>query len=98
MQPAWSPHGHRIAYWGLPNDSAQRDLWTVAAGGGEPVRVTSDPAIDWSPAWSPDGRHLYFSSNRSGGFNLWRVAIDEAAAGCSGSRWPCRFLGSASGI
>jgi Tol biopolymer transport system component len=39
--------------------------------------VTSDPFIDWSPAWSPDGRFLYFSSNRSGGFSLWRVAIDE---------------------
>ena len=79
VQPAWSPHGQRIAYWGLLNDSAQRDLWTIAAGGGEPVRVTSDPAVDWSPAWSPDGRHLYFSSDRSGGFNLWRVAIDEAS-------------------
>ncbi len=78
VQPAWSPHGQRIAYWGLPNDSSQRDLWTIAAGGGEPVRVTSDPATDWSPAWSPDGRHLYFSSDRSGGLNLWRVAIDEA--------------------
>ena len=64
VQPAWSPHGQRIAYWGLPNDSAQRDLWTIAASGGEPVRVTSDPAIDWSPAWSPDGRYLYFSSDR----------------------------------
>ncbi len=79
VQPAWSPHGQRIAYWGLQNDSAQRDLWTIAAGGGEPVRVTSDPAIDWSPAWSPDGRYLYFSSDRSGGFSLWRVAIDEAS-------------------
>ena len=77
VQPAWSPHGHRIAYWGLPHDSAQRDLWTIAAGGGEAVRVTNDPAIEWSPAWSPDGRFLYFSSNRSGGFNLWRVALDE---------------------
>ena len=79
VQPAWSPHGQRIAYWSLPNDSPQRDLWTIAVGGGEPVRVTSDPAIDWSPAWSPDGRYLYFSSDRSGGFNLWRVALDEAS-------------------
>jgi Tol biopolymer transport system component len=53
-------------------------LWTVAAAGGEPVRVTNDPALDWSPAWSHDGRYLYFSSDRSGGWNLWRVAIDEA--------------------
>ena len=64
---------------GACRTTAQRDLWTIAAGGGEPVRVTSDPAIDWSPAWSPDGRYLYLSSNRSGGYNLWRVAIDEAS-------------------
>ncbi len=84
VQPAWSPHGHRIAYWGLPSDSSQRDLWTIAAGGGDPVRVTSDRAIDWSPAWSPDGRSLYFSSNRSGGFSLWRVTIDEASGRTTG--------------
>ena len=39
--------------------------------------MTNDPAIDWSPVWSPDGRYLYFSSDRSGGFSLWRVPIDE---------------------
>ena len=27
--------------------------------------------------WSPDGRHLYFASNRGGSMNVWRVAIDE---------------------
>ncbi len=78
VQPSWSPHGHRIAYWALQAGKAQRDLWTVAATGGEPVRVTDDPAVDWNPVWSPDGRYLYFSSDRSGGgFNLWRVEIDE---------------------
>lgn len=84
IQPSWSPHGQRIAYWGLVGDGVQRDLWTIAAGGGEPVRVTNDPAIDWSPAWSPDGRYVYFCSNRSGGFNVWRVAIDEASGQTKG--------------
>jgi len=88
VQPAWAPHGQRVAYWGLQDDSAQRDLWTIAAGGGEPVRVTDDPAIDWSPAWSPDGRYLNFSSNRSGGFNLWRVAIDESSGRPRGEPMP----------
>ena len=84
MQPAWSPHGHRIAYWGVFGASVQRDIWTVPAGGGEPVRVTNDPAIDWSPAWSPDGRFLYFVSDRSGAFSLWRVPIDEATGRTTG--------------
>jgi len=88
MQPAWAPHGQRVAYWGLQDDNSQRDLWTIAAGGGEPVRVTDDPAIDWSPMWSPDGRYLNFSSNRSGGFNLWRVAIDETSGRPTGEPMP----------
>jgi Tol biopolymer transport system component/predicted Ser/Thr protein kinase len=77
VQPAWSPHGHRIAFWGLVKGGSRRDLWTVPAGGGPAVAVTEDEALDWSPAWSPDGRYLYFSSDRGGSMNLWRVAIDE---------------------
>jgi serine/threonine protein kinase len=76
--PAWSPHGRRIAYWGMPADeSGWRDLWTVGTAGGEPVRVTEDAATDWNPVWSPDGRFLHFLSDRGGSPNLWRVAIDE---------------------
>jgi Tol biopolymer transport system component len=56
-----------------------RDIWTVAADGSNPVQTTTSPAADWNPVWSPDGRWLYFLSNRSGSMNLWRVAIDEAS-------------------
>jgi Tol biopolymer transport system component len=79
VQPSWSPHGHRIAYWTSFRDGAvgQRDIDTIPAEGGTPVPVTSDAALDWNPVWSPDGRHLYFASNRGGSMNLWRVAIDE---------------------
>jgi Tol biopolymer transport system component len=82
VQPSWSPHGTRIAYWGLRKDSGQRDIFTVAADGSElasgGVAVTNDAPLDWSPAWAPDGRHLYFGSNRGGTMSLWRIAIDEA--------------------
>ena len=79
VQPDWSPNGHRIAYWGVPLDAGggQRDIWTIPAAGGKPVAVTNDAAVDWDPVWSPDGNYLYFSSDRSGNMNLWRVPIDE---------------------
>ncbi|HJX29321.1 MAG TPA: hypothetical protein VJ885_15535, partial [Thermoanaerobaculia bacterium] len=33
--------------------------------------------LNWSPVWSPDGRYLYYASDRSGSMNLWRIRIDE---------------------
>jgi Tol biopolymer transport system component len=79
LQPQWSPKGGRIAYWGVSEGTRPRDIWTIPAEGGEPVAVTNDPAVDWNPVWSPDGRYLYFASDRSGSMNLWRVPIDEAS-------------------
>ncbi len=82
VQPAWSPNGHRIAYWG--STTGQRDLYTVsvdqigeAKGDVVEVAVTDDPAVDFSPAWSRDGNWLYWVSARSGSVAIWRVAIDE---------------------
>ena len=80
VQPSWSPHGERIACWGLVGNTGQRDVFTVPAGGeksGPAIPVTQDAPTDWNPFWSPDGRFLYFASDRGGSVNLWRVAIDE---------------------
>jgi eukaryotic-like serine/threonine-protein kinase len=85
VQPSWSPHGDRIAYWAIPRDTAQRDIWTIPAGGGPPVPVTQDLPLDWNPIWSADGRFLYFASDRGGSMNLWRVAIDEKTGQTSGA-------------
>jgi Tol biopolymer transport system component len=50
--------------------------------------VVDDAFYNWSPAWSPDGRFLYFASNRGGSMNLWRVAIDEHSGTVSGAPQP----------
>jgi eukaryotic-like serine/threonine-protein kinase len=76
VQPQWSPSGHRLAYW-ASDERSQRDVWTMSPSGEGAVRVTDDAATDWNPVWSPDGAHLYFVSDRSGGMQLWRVAIDQ---------------------
>jgi Tol biopolymer transport system component len=78
VQPSWSPHGQRIAYWGIPSGSGRRVVWTLPAGGGQPVPAVSDDHINWNPVWSPDGRFLYFVSDHSGSMNLWRIPIDES--------------------
>ena len=84
----WSPHKLRIAFTNRIGYSAQGDVWTVPAAGGEPVRVTSDPARDWNPVWSPDANYLFFASDRGGNMNLWRVPIDEASGKTRGEPEP----------
>jgi eukaryotic-like serine/threonine-protein kinase len=76
LQPSWSPHGDRIAYWGRPQ-GGQGDIWTISADGRNAVRVTSEASMDWNPVWSPDGRYLYFCSDRTGNMNIWRIPIAE---------------------
>jgi len=101
VQPNWSPHGNRIAYWGMVGESAQRDLWTIDPAAKDPkasiVRVTSDLAVDWNPVWSHDGQYLYFGSDRDGSMNLWRVRIDEVTGETKGEpepvTVPARFSG-----
>ena len=92
IEPAVSPHGKRVAFWGLVGDTAQRDIWTIPLAGlkeGEkPVPVTNDAAVDFSPFWSADGTLLYFGSDRGGSFNLWRVSIDEASGKPHGAPEP----------
>jgi Tol biopolymer transport system component/predicted Ser/Thr protein kinase len=77
VQPSWSPSGRRLAYWGRKDASGAGDVWTIPVDGGAPAAVTTEPSIEWNPVWSPDGRYLYFSSNRGGAMNLWRIGIDE---------------------
>ncbi|MCA1639035.1 MAG: hypothetical protein LC768_12010 [Acidobacteria bacterium] len=76
--PAWSSNGKRIAYWFYPENLARRDIATIPAGGGEPIIVTKDFATsNWNPVWSPDGKFLYFISDKGGNLKFWRVSINE---------------------
>jgi Tol biopolymer transport system component len=88
VQPSWSPHGQRIAYWSVPTGGGRRILWTVAAEGGKPVQVTNDDHINWDPVWAPDGRSLFFVSDRSGSMNVWRVPVDEGSGRVLGEPQP----------
>ena len=64
--------------------------------GGTPIAVTQDAATDWSPEWSPDGAWLYFSSDRGGTMNIWRVAIDRRSGSAGGA--PQAITSSFTGI
>ena len=84
----WSPHGHRIAFSQLIGAVRQANVVSIPAEGGEPVAVTADSDVSWNPVWAPDGRHLYYVSNRGGSTNLWRIAIDEVTGRVLGEPEP----------
>jgi gamma-glutamyltranspeptidase / glutathione hydrolase len=55
------------------------DLW-VRSPSGAWTQLTSGDSWDREPAWSPDGSTLYFSSNRSGNFDIWRARVGAGSA------------------
>jgi Tol biopolymer transport system component len=84
VEPQWSPHGDRIVYWSY-EPGANREIWTIRPDGTDALPVTTEPGINWSPAWSHDGAYIYFSSDRAGNTNLWRVPINEKSGKILGS-------------
>ena len=66
---AVSPDGLRIAYTG------QGDIHVVDADGGNDRNLTADPGSDAWPAWSPDGSHIAFGSNRDQVFGKYDIFI-----------------------
>lgn len=67
-QPTLSADHVAFAYGG--------DLWVVDRTGGEARRLTSTPAVESDPHFSPDGRWIAFSSNRSGTLAVYVVGVE----------------------
>jgi Tol biopolymer transport system component len=62
--PAWSPNGDLIAFTRFSEDDY--DIYTIRPDGTGLKRLTTTPGNDAHEIWSPDGKHILFSSARLG--------------------------------
>ncbi len=85
--PTASADGSIIVYQlqetDLEANKRRADLWMIRAdgkGGGTPQRIASKAGFnETSPAFAPDGKHVYYLSNESGSNQLWRFDIQSGA-------------------
>jgi len=74
----WSPDNHWLAFVG--ERGGHFNIYRVAVNGGEEERLTSNPAFDDGPDYSPDGKWIYINSYRSGGWDIWKFPAAGAGA------------------
>ena len=74
-RPDVSPDGKRLAF--VRRDaSGNSDIWLLDLERNIPERLTSHPADEDAPVFSPDGRYVAFTSRRTGAGDLYRRAAD----------------------
>jgi Tol biopolymer transport system component/DNA-binding winged helix-turn-helix (wHTH) protein len=74
--PAFSPEGRWVAFDRYNPVARQNDIYTVSAGGGTPVRITTIQSDLRGLAWSEHGREIVFASNLMGARRLFRVSAN----------------------
>jgi len=73
--PVWSPRGNWIAYV-CRSPKKEYKICLITPDGQKRVQLTTGPAVDDSPSWSPDGRHLVFSSTAKGQSQIYMINAD----------------------
>lgn len=66
-----SPDGQHVVF------DLLGDLYTLSISGGEAHSITMGMAWDQGPRFSPDGKFVYFISDRNGTENIWRVRLSD---------------------
>ena len=73
VRPRWSPDGKRLVFQEI--ERTKFEVRAIDLGSKRLVQVTNDLFQNIQPVWSPRGGFIYFTSNRTGGVNLWRIAV-----------------------
>jgi TolB protein len=70
---AFSPNGQETI---VVRGGGQLDLWRVNIASGSEIRITSEPAADYDPVWSPVDNQVIFVSERTGSGDLYLLNLD----------------------
>lgn len=75
--------------------SVTRDLWLWTKNENKYAKISSFEGEDRDPVWSPDEKEVYYLSEKSGTFNVWKFALDKPSDTeqiTKHSKHPVRFL------
>jgi Tol biopolymer transport system component len=79
-QGRFSPDGKWISFNAYKAaDGGVSTIYVVPASGGSWIPISEGKYWDDKPRWSPDGKTIYFVSNRTGFFNVWKVPFDPSS-------------------
>ena len=74
--PDWSPDGNAVAY---EQQNGVFQVWMIDLRDRIPKQLTSEGENE-DPSWAPDGRHIVFTSSRSGDKQLWVLDTETGRA------------------
>ena len=78
-QARFSPDNRWISFCAAKaTEAGISTIFVVPASGGEWTRITEGRYFDDKARWSPDGKTLYFVSNRTGFFQVWGIRFDPS--------------------
>jgi Tol biopolymer transport system component len=76
-EPKWSPDSNSILFVAEPYSNTQQIyLLHLAAGVVKPINLSNNSYDETFPSWSPDGSHIAFASNRTGGYQVYTMKPD----------------------
>jgi TolB protein len=76
-EPRWSPDGRRIAFSSTRGQKGNLDIFVMDADGSNLVRLTDHPAAEQGPVWAADSKSLFFTGERDGRGEIYRVWLAD---------------------